>query len=52
MQSIVINKCHGGFGISEEAYKKLIEWGIPVQKYVEQERDPKTGRYKSGSGLL
>jgi hypothetical protein len=30
---VVINKCYGGFGLSEAAYEKLIEWGIPVLKY-------------------
>ncbi len=43
---IVINKCFGGFGLSEAAYEKLIEWGIPVRQYQEQERDKETGRYK------
>lgn len=28
---IVINDCFGGFGLSEEAYAKLIEWGVPVR---------------------
>lgn len=42
---VVINRCHGGFGISDAAYEKLIEWGIPVRKYVEQKRDPETGLY-------
>ena len=42
---IVINACFGGFSLSEKAYEKLIEWGIPVKKYVEQERDPNTGLY-------
>ena len=42
---IVINKCYGGFGISDAAYEKLIEWGIPVRAYVEQKRDPETGLY-------
>lgn len=27
---IVINKCHGGFGLSDAAYEKMIEWGIPA----------------------
>lgn len=42
---VVINKCFGGFGLSEAAYEKLIEWGVPVRKYVEQQRDEKTGLY-------
>lgn len=42
---VVINRCYGGFGLSDEAYEKLIEWGVPVQKYYEQKRDPETNRY-------
>lgn len=30
---IAINKCYGGFGLSDAAYEKLIEWGVPVVKY-------------------
>lgn len=39
---VVINTCYGGFGLSNKAYEKLIEWGVPVQKYTKEERDPKT----------
>lgn len=42
---LVINRCFGGFGLSDEAYEKLIEWGVPVRAYIEQERDQNTGRY-------
>ena len=35
---IIINKCYGGFGLSEAAYERLIELGIPVQAYIEQKR--------------
>ncbi len=42
---VVINACFGGFSLSEAAYEKLIEWGVPVRTYVPQERDPDTGRY-------
>ena len=35
---VVINKCYGGFSLSEAAYEKLIEYGVPAQKYVEQKR--------------
>ena len=42
---VVINRCYGGFGLSVAAYEKLIEWGVPVRKYTEQERDPETGLY-------
>lgn len=43
---VVINNCFGGFGLSDAAYEKLIQWGVPVRKYVEQERDPETRLYK------
>lgn len=42
---LVINTCYGGFGLSEAAYEKLIEWGVPVRKYVDQERG-EDGLYK------
>ena len=32
---IVINRCYGGFVLSDAAYEKLIEWGIPVRRYEE-----------------
>lgn len=43
---VVINVCYGGFGLSGAAYEKLIEWGVPVRQYADQERDPETGLYK------
>jgi len=43
---VVINKCHGGFSLSAAAYEKLIEWGVPVRKHIEQEHDPETGLFK------
>ncbi len=43
---VVINKCFGGFGLSKAAYEKLIELGVPVRKYIKQERDPETLLYK------
>jgi hypothetical protein len=43
---VVINRCYGGFGLSDAAYEKLIEWGVPVKKYEKQERDPDTKLYK------
>jgi hypothetical protein len=47
---IVINTCFGGFGLSDEAYEKLIEYGIPVRKYINQKRDPETGLYEDEPG--
>lgn len=43
---VVINRCHGGFSLSTAAYEKLIEWGVPVRKYIEQEWEPETGLFK------
>ena len=43
---IVINKCFGGFRLSNEAYEKLIEYGIPVRKYIKEKRDPNTRLYE------
>lgn len=44
MAKVVINVKHGGFGLSEAAYARLIELGIPVRKYIEQPRLP-DGKY-------
>lgn len=35
---IVINKCYGGFGLSEKAYEYMIKLGIPVKKYIKEKR--------------
>ena len=42
---VVVNRCYGGFGLSEKAYEWLIEKGIPARPYVEQERG-EDGLYK------
>ncbi len=42
---VAINRCYGGFGLSDAAMEKLIEYGVPVRKYETPERDPETGRY-------
>lgn len=42
---IVLNKRYGGFSLSEAAYERLIELGIPVRAYEEEPRDPVTGLY-------
>jgi len=42
---VVINNCFGGFSLSDEAYEKLIEWGVPVKAYTKEPRNPKTGLY-------
>ncbi len=40
---VVINRRFGGFGLSDAAYLRLIDLGIPVRKYIEQERSEETG---------
>lgn len=42
---IVINTCFGGFGLSDKAYERLIDLGIPVRKYIKEKRG-KDGLYK------
>jgi len=45
-RKVVINKCFGGFGLSDVAYLKLSEWyGIPIRKYSPEPFDPETGRF-------
>lgn len=44
---IIVNRCFGGFGLSDKAYERLIEFGIPVKQYSSPERDKKTGLYKN-----
>lgn len=46
MKKVAINVKHGGFRLSEAAYTKLIEWGVPVRGYKQPKRDPETGLYK------
>lgn len=36
MKKIVINQCYGGFSLSDKAYERLIELGIPVVRYDEK----------------
>ena len=43
-KEIVINACFGGFGLSDLAYEKLAEYGIPIIKYIEEKRG-KDGKY-------
>lgn len=40
---LVINKCYGGFGLSEKALLRLIDLGVPVVPYFAQKRNPETG---------
>lgn len=43
---IVVNRCFGGFSLSQAAYERLIELGVPLKKYAEPERNPETGLYE------
>lgn len=43
---LVINKCYGGFGLSDAAYEKLIEWGVPLRDYIKEKRNPETGCFE------
>lgn len=45
MTKVVINTRFGGFGLSEDAYKWLIDRGIPVVEYHNEPRNPETGLY-------
>lgn len=36
MTKIVINRCYGGFGLSKKAYEWLIQHGIPIHKYSDE----------------
>lgn len=38
MAKVVINVCFGGFGLSDAAYEWMASKGVPVRKYVKQER--------------
>jgi len=46
-KEVVINNCFGGFGLSDKAYERLIELGIPVKTYKEPKRDPITHLYQN-----
>ncbi len=37
---VVINACYGGFGLSDAAFLRLAELGIPVRPYIAQKRGP------------
>jgi len=44
MAKVVVNRCWGGFGLSQEAYKELgLEWDGFGYAYIEEEKrsDPK-----------
>lgn len=42
---IIKNVCYGGFHFSDEAYEKMIAYGIPLKEYIKQKRNPETGLY-------
>jgi hypothetical protein len=37
-KEVVINVCHGGYGLSDAAYEELIRLGVPVREYIKEER--------------
>lgn len=40
MKKIIVNKCFGGYGLSNVAYEWLHkQYGIPIKKYIPQKRD-------------
>lgn len=43
---VVINRCFGGFGLSEKAFERLIALGVPARPYIAQVRDEETGKLK------
>lgn len=45
MTKVLVNRCYGGFGLSEAAYLWLIDHGIPLKAYIEPVRDPVTKLY-------
>lgn len=45
MKEVVINDCFGGFSLSNLAYEELIKLGVPVRKYIKEERNPETDLY-------
>lgn len=47
---VVINTCFGGFGLSDAAYEKLIEWGVPAVRY--EKGDRATDRVIYDRGLI
>ena len=44
---VVINTCAGGFGLSQAAYKRLIELGVPEGPYVRPTWNSETDCYDS-----
>lgn len=49
---IAINKCYGGFGLSDEALEKLIEYGVPYFKsYKEVQNKDGLYIYDAGSSF-
>ena len=43
---VVVNRCYGGFSLSDAAYLWLATRGVPIQRYTEPVRDARTGLYK------
>lgn len=45
MTKVVVNRCFGGFGLSDEAYEWLIAHGVKSGPYKQEPKNPKTGLY-------
>jgi len=46
---VVINNCYGGFGLSDKAYERLAELGVPIRKYIQEMRGD-DGLFKQETG--
>ena len=42
---VIINAKHGGFGLSDAAYERLAQLGVPVRRHKDEQRDPVTNLY-------
>jgi len=49
-KKVVINKCYGGFGLSDEAREELIKMGIPREEYDVEKA--KKGEYRNKKVIL
>ena len=45
IMEIAINRCYGGFSLSQAALERLIELGIPRRRYITEKIDPKTNLF-------
>ena len=45
VMKVVVNKCFGGYGLSDQAYEELIKMGVLVKEHIAQVINPNTDRY-------